>query len=250
MQITPVKTPVIYPKKQSLATIISTAVPAIADKSIIVISSKIVSLCEGSYISPQKITKDELIKKNSQLYIDRNKSMYKTMLTITKNSLMLAAGIDESNSNGMYVTWPQNPLKSAKDIYTHLSQIHKNISFGILIVDSTSRPLRLGTIGTAIAHYGFSEINDYRGTKDLFDHTMTISRSNVAEGLASAAVLAMGEGTEQTPLAVITDIPFALFGTEFSGSCYLNQEDAYRYDVYEPIWNSVDWQKGVNNLRP
>jgi len=248
MNIAAVKTELIYPKQQSLLAVIDKSIPTLAERTVVVISSKIVSLCEGNFVDPTTASKDELIKQNAQFYLERDTSKYKTILTITKNSLMLAAGIDESNSAGTYVLWPKNPLETAKDVYEHLVNKYKIANLGVIIVDSTSRPLRLGTIGTAIAHYGFSELHDYRGTKDLFDHTMTISRSNIAEGLASASILAMGEGIEQTPLAIITDIPFVTFGSQHFGSCYAEPTDAYKDDIYEPLWNSVDWKKGEDKL--
>jgi F420-0:gamma-glutamyl ligase len=38
-----------------------------------------------------------------------------------------------------------------------------------------------------------------------------MTKVNVADALAAAAVLVMGEGSEQTPLVVIGDVPFVTF---------------------------------------
>jgi len=161
-----------------------------------------------------------LIISESQKYIARSESQYNAIITIVHNTLMLAAGIDESNSDGMYVLWPKNPLKTAQTIYEFLANKFNTNNFGVLIVDSTSRPLRIGTIGTSLAHWGFKELNNYIGSKDLFGKEMKVSQSNIAESLATAAVATMGEGNEQTPLAIISDIPFVNFNKNSGTSCY------------------------------
>jgi len=58
--------------------------------------------------------------------------------------------------------------------------------------------------------------NLYRSTGSfcldyLFGRELTLSKANIASGLASAAVTVMGGGFEQIPLAVIEDIPFVDF---------------------------------------
>ncbi len=244
MIVTPIKTELIYPEQKTLLELIDTYITDLAEGSLLVIASKIVSLCEGSVADPQKISKDDLIIEQSQLYLNRSTSVYGTMITITKNSLMLAAGIDASNSAGMYVLWPKNPLSSAKSVQEHLTRKFNLTNFGVVIVDSTSKPMRIGTTGIALAHSGFSELNDYIGSKDLFGKKMEVSRANIAEGIAAAAVLAMGEGTEQTPFALIGDVPFVHFDPNESGSSYLLPKNAYKDDIYEPFWNSVKWHKG------
>ncbi|MEI8338976.1 MAG: coenzyme F420-0:L-glutamate ligase [bacterium] len=247
MIISPIKTDIIKPSQVSILDIIDKFLPVLNEGTVIAISSKIVSLCEGSVADPDQVPKDKLIKQNAQLYLDRNLSKFGTMLTITKNTLMLAAGIDESNSAGMYVFWPKNPLATAKQVYDHLIAKNNIKNLGIVICDSTSKPMRLGTVGVSLAHYGFKEINDYRGKQDLFGKTMEVTRANIAEGLATSAVLAMGEGIEQTPIALISDVSFAVFGNEHFGSSYNAVED-YREDVYEPILSSPKWHTGDDKI--
>ncbi|HET8575183.1 MAG TPA: coenzyme F420-0:L-glutamate ligase [Candidatus Paceibacterota bacterium] len=76
---------------------------------------------------------------------------------------------------------------------------------GILITDSRSIPLREGTIGRALGFSGFEPLKSYVGKKDLFGRKTRVTKSNLADALAAAAVMEMGEGDEQTPLAVIKD---------------------------------------------
>lgn len=247
MIVKAVTTKLIKPNDTSLLDIIKESVAHLEDASILVISSKIVSLCEGSVVPIDRTAKDELITAAAQKYLPRQRSKYNAMITIVQNSLMLAAGIDESNSNGMYVLWPKYPLATAQAVREYCVQTFGLQQFGVMIVDSTSRPFRIGTIGTVIAHCGFKELYDYRGTKDLFGKEMTVSQANIAESLASAATVVMGEGTEQTPIAIITDVPFATFGSGHQGTCY-DTNNTYEDDIYAPLWNSVDWHTNDADL--
>jgi F420-0:gamma-glutamyl ligase len=71
----------------------------------------------------------------------------------------------------------------------------------------------------------------------------------VALGLAAAAVLAMGEGTEQTPIAIITDVSFVKFQQrdptkeELEYFYIKNKEE----DLFAPFLNAVKWQKGKSD---
>ena len=76
-----------------------------------------------------------------------------------------------------------------------------------MITDSRTMPLRAGVTGVAVGYAGFRGIKDYRGTPDIFGRKFKFSRTNIADGLATAAVLVMGEGSEQQPLAIIKRAP-------------------------------------------
>jgi len=76
---------------------------------------------------------------------------------------------------------------------------------GVLVTDSRILPLRAGIVGVALGYAGFKGVRDYRGTPDIFGRVLKLSRTDVADSLAAAAVLQMGEGAEQQPLALITD---------------------------------------------
>jgi len=54
-------------------------------------------------------------------------------------------------------------------------------------------------------------LKDYIGTPDIFGRLFQFEKLNIADSLASAGVLVMGEGNEQTPLAIVTDIPTITF---------------------------------------
>jgi F420-0:gamma-glutamyl ligase len=77
----------------------------------------------------------------------------------------------------------------------------------VIVVDSGLIPLRIGTVGLALAVAGFNPIREWRGRKDLYGRTILITRHAVADDLASAAHLLMGEAAEKTPVVLIKDAP-------------------------------------------
>ena len=77
------------------------------------------------------------------------------------------------------------------------------VRLGVLVTDSIGRPWRLGTVGTAIGCAGVLALDDLRGKPDLFGRELQVSEVAVADSLAAAAVLLMGEAAEGTPLVII-----------------------------------------------
>jgi len=59
----------------------------------------------------------------------------------------------------------------------------------------------------ALGYAGFKGLRNYIGKPDIFGRKFKYSRTNVADSLATAAALCMGEGVEQQPLAIITEAP-------------------------------------------
>jgi len=74
---------------------------------------------------------------------------------------------------------------------------------GIIISDTHGRPLRRGEINVAIGVAGIKPIRDRRGEKDLFGYILKIKRTAIADELASAAELVIGQTNEGIPAAII-----------------------------------------------
>jgi F420-0:gamma-glutamyl ligase len=88
-------------------------------------------------------------------------------------------------------------------------------------------------------------LKNYVDKPDIFNRPLHSTRASILDGLATSAVLLMGEGNEQTPLAVITDLPFVTFQdhaptSEELQAMQISRED----DLYGPLLNSVKWEKG------
>jgi F420-0:gamma-glutamyl ligase len=74
---------------------------------------------------------------------------------------------------------------------------------------------------------------------------MKFQKSNIANGLAAAAVTLMGEGSEQTPLAVLEDISFVEFQRRNpTEQEVINLKIEREDDLYWPLLQLAPWKKG------
>lgn len=229
----------------TLLGIVGAALSEMQEGSILVITSKIVSICEGRVVKIGTKDKRELIREEAQFLIPTEKSKYNIALTISRNMLIPTAGIDESNGDGYYILWPRDPYKTSRDIRRYLITRFRLTDVGVLITDSKTTPLRWGTNGVALGHAGFDGLNNYIGTPDIFGRNLEVTKANIVDGLAAAAVVAMGEGNEQTPLAVISDIPFVHFDTTSPTAKQIRElRIDLSEDLYSPLIQNAPWVKG------
>ena len=245
MNIQPIRTKKFLPPQDTLLTEIKKKISTIPERSVLAITSKVVSIDQGRCIPVEHTDKDTLAKEEAEWYLPRDVVPGGHILhTITENTLIGSSGIDASNANNYYILWPEELSKTVKKYHTELSLAYNVKKFGVLIVDSRSMPLRRGVVGVSIASFGFHKLNDRRGVRDLFGKEIHFSQVNVPDALASAAVVVMGETDEQTPLALLTELPFVMFGDDdkkdepFSEYIVSREED-----IYKPFLDQ-DWQKG------
>ncbi len=243
MKIVTIKTHKITAKDNNLFKILDKYLKTIKEKSILAVTSKIVAICEGNLIKISQIDKQEIIKKEADYYLP-SPNQYGFLLTIKNGILMPSAGIDESNGNGYYILHPTNPQETANKIRKYLINRFKIRKVGVIITDSRTLPLRWGTTGVALAHSGFSALNNYIGKEDIFGRKLKATKVNVIDGLAAAAVLLMGESSEQTPLALISDIPFVQFQKRNPTKKEItNLTISLKNDIYSQLLTAVSWQK-------
>ena len=244
MKVTAIKTRKFLPPKDDLLSFIKESFLniKIKEKSVVVITSKVVSIAEGRCIKiGDKTKKAELIKREADFYIDKNKISGKiSTLTIKDNILTSSSGIDESNGNGYYILWPKNPYLSARRIYRFIKKEYSLKNFAVIISDSRRTPLREGILGVGLSYYGLEPLRDYYGKKDVFGREMSFSKTNVVDSLATMAVFEMGEGGEQTPFAIIENIRDLHFiNKNFSKKDVLKtniKEDKYSFFLESNIW--------------
>jgi F420-0:gamma-glutamyl ligase len=162
------------------------------------------------------------------------------MLTIKNNILIPTSGIDESNANGYYILWPKKPFECAKEIYDFIKKQFGLKAFGVIISDSHTTPLRTGIMGIGIAYYGFYPLRDYRNKKDIFKRKLKMSQTNIVDSLSASAVYAMGEGAEQTPIAIIEDVGDIKFIEKTFKKDPLGID--IDEDIYSSLLKSVKWK--------
>lgn len=245
MIVKAIKTEKVLPNSQTIFEFLDKSLNKADEENIIVITSKVISLCEGRVVLIDEASREDLVPAESDLYLPWQDTRYGFSFAIKDKTLIPMAGIDESNSGGYHVLWPSNAQKTANQIREYLLERFGKHKIGVLITDSTCMPMRWGTVGIAIGYSGFKAINDYIGKPDLFGRKFEVSRAGVASGLAAAAVAVMGEGTEQTPIAVIEDVPFVEFQSrnpnqkELDLFALASKDD----DLFAPFLNAVKWQK-------
>lgn len=245
MNVVAVRTQKVTTKDTDLKTLLDTYVPEIKERSVIAVTSKIVALCEGRVAEIGTIEKDELIEKESEYYIPSEENQYGVSITIKNNIVIASAGIDESNANGKYVLWPENPQESANQIREYLAKSRGLREIGVIITDSRLSPLRWGVTGVGIAHSGFEAVNDMRGKPDIFGRPLHVTKVNILDGLAAASVYVMGESNEQTPLALVTEIPHIRFQDHNPSEDELAMlKITMEEDIFSGILKNVTWRRG------
>lgn len=251
MQITPIKTKRITAGEHTIYELLGDTITSLPERSIIVVTSKIIALCENR-VAPLTANRNQLIYDEADLYCLAHEPSegLNYHFTIKQRTLIPASGIDASNADGALVLWPANPLQTANDLRDYFQRRFDLHEVGVIITDSTINPSRWGTLGIAIGYSGFAAIRDYTGKSDLFGRKLRITKANVAGGLAAAAVVVMGEGAEQTPLAVITDTVGVTFRKKHPSNAELNDYfiSPLEDEPYKPFFNAADWRKG--NAKP
>lgn len=201
MKISSIKTHKIKPK-ESINSILDKYLPELKENSVIAISSKIISICENRLVK-KTANKRKLIDKEAEFCFPSPKNYPDFFLTLKNHRLIPNAGIDESNCRGYYSLWPKDSQLTAKKIWEYIRKKLGIKKLGVIITDSNITPLRDGVTGIGIGWCGFKPIYSYVGKKDINGRTLKVVETNLLDSLATAATLAMGEGNEQTPIAII-----------------------------------------------
>jgi len=138
------------------------------------------------------------------------KSTSKHLITENKLGFVCAnAGVDRSNSYpGEYVILPPvDPDKICEDIRTFIEE-KMSVRIGVIISDTHGRALRKGAVGVCIGLSGIPALISHKGRKDIFGYELKVTEIAVADEIASAAELVIGESDEKTPLAIIRGLSF------------------------------------------
>jgi len=235
LTLTPLKNIPLIRQGDNLADIVVNALKdnkiSLENDDILVFAQKIVSKAEGRALNlagiipsqraidiARQIDKDarviELILRESREVLRTRPG---TIIVEHRLGFICAnAGIDHSNvaaagdsAEEWVLLLPTNPDHSAETIRDEIrSQTGKRA--GILIIDSHGRAWRNGTVGTAIGLAGLPGLQDLRGNRDLLGRELLITQVGVADELAAAASLVMGQAAEGTPVVHVRGFPYQL----------------------------------------
>ncbi len=197
------------------------------DGDILVLAQKIVSKAEGRQVLLAAINPSaEAVKlaretdkdpRLVELILRESSAVIRTApgVIIVRHRLGIVsanAGIDQSNINhakgDSALLLPENPDRSALQLREALQQEFGK-SLGVIVSDSMNRPWRLGTVGYAIGSAGVTVLEDRRGDTDIFGRELQVTMSNLADAIATAAMLVMGETSERVPAALVRGLPVA-----------------------------------------
>lgn len=233
--------------RENIFDLLDTYLPRLQERDVIAVTSKIIGICEGRVVKINKnIDKKSLIIKEANYYIDDpNMSKYNILLTVKNGNLVASSGIDESNGNGSYIFWPKHPDKTASDIWNHIRDTRHIQHLGVVITDSKTTPLRWGVTGFGIAWCGFKPLKNYTNSPDLFGRPFVYEQTSIIDSLAAVGAFAMGEGDEQTPLAIIKDVPHVIYTNQPPTQKERDElKIVFKDDIYAPLTNSPLWKKG------
>lgn len=196
---------------------------ALADGDVVCVAQKIVSKAEGRLVALRDVTAtaeaERLARETDkdprlvQLVLDESTEVVRSKpgVLIVRHRLGLVgahAGIDQSNiphgegTDEYALLLPEDPDASATRLRAALEAASRR-RLGVVITDSSNRPWRLGTIGSAIGCSGIRVLEDHRGGTDMFGRELKVTLINRADAIATAATLVMGETTEMTPVVVV-----------------------------------------------
>jgi coenzyme F420-0:L-glutamate ligase / coenzyme F420-1:gamma-L-glutamate ligase len=192
-----------------------------ANKDILVIAQKIVSKAEGRFVDlnsiapseraqaiAQEVNKDarlvEVILSESDEIIRKRRDVL--IVAHRLGFIMANAGVDQSNVAGEdsdeVLLLPRDPDASAAALKASLDRKF-GVDLGIVINDSFGRAWRHGVVGVAIGAAGIPVVRDMVGAPDLFGRKMRVTEIGLADEIASAASLLMGQGDEGQPAILI-----------------------------------------------
>ena len=146
--------------------------------------------------------------------------------------ILANAGVDESNADGKLILLPRDSFKVSQRIRSSILQNTRITKLGVIITDSRVLPLRAGVVGVALGYAGFKGLRDYRGKRDIFGRILKFTQTNIADSLATAAVLAMGEGSERQPLCIIEGAPVEFTKRVNKKELLISPKD----DMYAPLF--------------
>ena len=194
------------------------------DGDVVVLTQKIVSKAEGRQVDLAAVTPSPRAQQLAtetgkdpriiELIIQESSEVLRSrpglIIVVHRLGFVLAnAGIDQSNVDGgnSVLLLPAAPDASAAAIRSGLRD-KTGADVAVLIIDSIGRAWRLGTAGTAIGVSGMPALLDLRGRPDLCGRPLKTTTVGLADELAAAASIVMGQADEGRPIVLARGVPY------------------------------------------
>jgi coenzyme F420-0:L-glutamate ligase/coenzyme F420-1:gamma-L-glutamate ligase len=199
----------------------SAAGEKLCDGDILVLAQKIVSKAEGRVVDLASVTPSAAALALAQSS-NKDPRLVEVILTesnevirqregalIVENRLgvvLANAGVDMSNvdqeGGDAVVLLPEDPDRSCALLREGIKQ-RAEVDVGVMINDSLGRAFRNGTAGAALGVAGVPTLVDLSGTPDLFGRPLRVTQVAIADELAAAASLLMGQANEGRPVVLV-----------------------------------------------
>lgn len=204
----------------AIADVLAASGEPLRDGDVVVVAQKVVSKVEGRAVRLADVTPGAQARE-AAARADKDPAMVELVAAEAQELMRVApgviiarhrtghvlanSGIDASNvgeGEPSVLLWPQDPDASARRLRDAL-QATAGVRLAVIVSDSLGRAWRMGTTGHAIGSAGLKPLRDRRGETDLFGRELQATVIGVADEIAAAASLVMGEAAEGTPVAIV-----------------------------------------------
>jgi coenzyme F420-0:L-glutamate ligase / coenzyme F420-1:gamma-L-glutamate ligase len=214
-------------------------------QDVLVVTQKIVSKAENRYVdlgtvqvSPRAAELGATTRKDPrlvELVLAESTEVLraKADVLIVRHRLgfvMANAGIDRSNIAGanQVLLLPRDPDGSAAELRNAMARRFGVEEIGVIVSDSFGRPWRKGVTHVALGAAGIPALLDRRGERDRNGRRLEVTEVALADQLACAAGLLMGEGAEGLPAVLIRGLAWSAAPVPASGLIRPLAEDLFR----------------------
>ena len=221
-----------------LAAAIAEAAPWLRDNDVVVVTSKVLSKCEGRIIDApadpelRDTLRRRLIDGEAVRVLAR-----KGRTLITENALGLvqaAAGVDGSNVDSHELALlPVDPDGSAAALVSAL-RAQLGVTVGVVVTDTMGRAWRTGQTDVAIGASGLAVLHGYAGEHDEHGNELIVTEIAVADEIAAAADLVKGKLTS-VPVAVVRGLTLRDDGSTARTLVRAGDEDLFWLGTEEAI---------------
>jgi coenzyme F420-0:L-glutamate ligase / coenzyme F420-1:gamma-L-glutamate ligase len=193
-----------------LSAVVAGAAPWLRDGDVLVVTSKVVSKCEGRLVGApvDAEARDTLRRKLVDAEAVRVLAR-KGRTLITENKLgvvQAASGVDGSNVDaGELALLPVDPDASAAALRAGLRE-RLGVTVGVVVTDTMGRAWRNGQTDAAVGAAGLAVLHNYAGAVDRHGNELLVTEIAVADEIAAAADLVKGKLTA-IPVAVVRGLP-------------------------------------------
>lgn len=221
-----------------LGAAIADAAPWLRDDDVVVVTSKVLSKCEGRMVDApadpelRDTLRRKLIDSEAVRVLAR-----KGRTLITENALGLvqaAAGVDGSNVDSHELALlPVDPDGSAAALRAAVHE-RLGVRVGIVVTDTMGRAWRTGQTDVAIGAAGLEVLHGYAGEHDQHGNELIVTEIAVADEIAAAADLVKGKLTA-VPVAVVRGLTVRDDGSNARNLVRAGEEDLFWLGTEEAI---------------